>query len=206
MDLGQKRYINCGKIIEDCEVIGVEVTWRTLNYYKSLGLLPKSTRIKGDKKGYYPSEIIDDLVLYHFLQNDIGFTLKEIKELRDGFQVVDKYIDSKKSTAYSVVGNFAYIINLTYGAYMETIINDPEIGRAFRAAGVTAVVFFNHAYKNDIKRFPGTIISLISRESITKENCEDIIKEWGRKTATDFIEGTQEMVKRLIMSGFKSVM
>ena len=87
---------------------------------------------------------------------------------------------------------------------METIINDPEIGRAFRAAGVTAVVFFNHAYKNDIKRFPGTIISLISRESITKENCEDIIKEWGRKIATDFTEGTQEMVKRLVTSGLKS--
>ena len=204
MDLGQKKYFNCDKIIEDCKVIGVEVTWRTLNYYKSLGLLPKPTRIKGDKKGYYPTEVIDDLILYHFLQNDIGFTLKEIKELRDGFQVVDKYIDSKRSTAYSAVGNFAYIINLTYAAYIETIINDPENGRAFRVLGVTAFVLFNHAYKKDIAHFPKTIISLISREGITKENCEDIIKEWGRKIATDFTEGTQEMVKRLITSGLKS--
>ena len=204
MDLGQKKYFNCDKIIGDCKVIGVEVTWRTLNYYKSLGLLPKPTRIKGDKKGYYPSEVIDDLVLYHFLQNDIGFTLKEIKELRDGFQVVDKYIDSKKSTAYSVVGNFAYIINLTYGAYLETLRNAPEIGQAYRAGGITAIVLFNHAYKKDIAHFPRTIISLISRDGITKENCEDIIKEWGRKIATDFTEGTQEMVKRLVTSGLKS--
>ena len=204
MDLGQKKYFNCDKIIEDCKIIGVEVTWRTLNYYKSLGLIPKPTRIKGDKKGYYPAEVIDDLVLYHFLQNDIGFTLKEIKELRDDFQVVDKYIDSKQSIVYSAVGNFAYIINLTYAAYIETIMKDPEHGRAFWVIGVTAFVFFNHAYKNDIAYFPRTILSLISKGEITKENCEDIIKEWGRKIATNFTEGTQEMSKRLTRSGLKS--
>ena len=128
----------------------------------------------------------------------------QTKDLCDGFQVVDKYIDLKRSTAYSAVGNFAYIINLTYAAYIETIINDPENGRAFRVLGVTAFVLFNHAYKKDIAHFPRTIISLISRDGITKENCEDIIKEWGRKIATDFTEGTQEMVKRLVTSGLKS--
>ena len=49
--IGNAEYINFDQIIEKCKRTGINVTWRKLNYYKTLGLLPKAIRIEKDKRG-----------------------------------------------------------------------------------------------------------------------------------------------------------
>lgn len=175
-------------IIKDCKTIGIEVTWRTLNYYKSLGLLPKPTKVEGSKRGYYPTEITNDLILYHFLQNDIGFTLKEIKDLRNDFKIIDDYLNTTPALlgpflAYSVVGNFAYIINVTYAAYIEAFINDPKSGEYFKTFGVNSIILLNKTYKFLITHFRKNALTSILKEGITRKSYESYIKDWGRKSA-----------------------
>jgi len=184
------EYLSYDKIINDCKEAGIEITWRTLNYYKSLGLLPGPTRMKGDKKGYYPREIVNDLMLYYFLQKNVGFTLRQIKKLRDDFQIFDKYIDPKKATAYW--GNFNYIISATYKSYAEVLSNDPYAKEHYKWFAIIETIMKNRQYRPYISSFRETILPSILKEGVTKENFDKHIKEWGRNVARTLIEEMKE--------------
>jgi hypothetical protein len=66
---------------------GITLTERTMNYYKTIGLMPKpiprSENPKGDKRGYYPSWVHINLLAVHFLLHLCGQSLKDIRNLKD---------------------------------------------------------------------------------------------------------------------------
>ena len=64
------------------------MSWRsTINYYKTLGLIPKpcprAENPKGDKRGHYHKDVLLDLAAIHFLRHYCGLSLGEIKKFRN---------------------------------------------------------------------------------------------------------------------------
>lgn len=176
--------INYDEIIKRCKEIGIDVTWRKLNYYKFLGLLPTSQRIEGDKRGYYPVHVIQDLWLYHFMQRNLCFTLDEIRKLVKNFGYsLSINVGSKKEKNV-----FGFWIRMTYGYFFR--FAQKEIEDFFDFDTITASLVINEAYKKELQK--GGISQLYKQMKEQEQdvvNCKKIAKEW----AKDAIESLKEI-------------
>ena len=141
MALSEDKYISYDEIIKKCKTRGIEVTWRKLNYYKFLGLLPKSIRKRGDKKGYYPASILYNLIIYDFLQHHLNLTLAEIKKLRTQFELPQ---DLEKLFEANVFSNW---IDSTYGYYLRFKMRVLDKNPSAIVFGAIAIGEINHNYK-----------------------------------------------------------
>ncbi len=145
METKQDYYISYEDLITKCKAAGFNLTWRTLNYYKSLGLLPKSERIQGDKRGYYLRQTVEVLLNYHFLQQQIGLTLTEIKDLLDKFS--SKFIPKDK-LHIPVAGKyfiFSQMIEATYGFFLKRTIS--KMSDIVGNRGVVLISALNSSYR-----------------------------------------------------------
>ena len=113
-----KDLISFDDVVTACGVNKLGVTWRKLNYYKSLGLLPKAERLAGDKRGYYPYIVIFYLELYLFLQNNLGYTLQEIKQLMN-----ESGIPAETFLLYVIDSYKAFLIRVFEKYKIEDIID-----------------------------------------------------------------------------------
>lgn len=159
----QGKYINYDEIIKRCEGEGIDVTWRKLNYYKTLGLLPKAERQEKDKRGYYPEFMIFVLAIYHFLQNNVGMTLEEIGKLVTKFK--------GKTSSNKAYYLFAEWVNATYGKYLPSVLKHVQKREDIKF-GAATMGHINWFYKNEFEK---TGISFY-----WKAGDKEKVKEWGQ--------------------------
>ena len=169
--IGDIDYISGDEIIEKCKCKGIEVSWRKLNYYKTLGLLPKAIRIEKDKRGYYPSYIVFVLSAYHFLQHHLGMTLDEIKKLVDKFK-------EKKSDNPIFFYMVAHWMHITYGQYLIIAMLHIK-GRERTKFGAVTMGVINYIYR---KLFEKTVFP-----SANPEEFDQKAKEWAGKAVNELI-------------------
>ena len=148
-DSGIEELISYDKIRELTADLGMDVTWRKLNYYKSLGLLPRALRKPGDKRGYYSYYVFYDLFVFNFLQNNLGFTLQEIKKLIKDFKLpVTVLEDSSGGKRRQSV--FSKWIQLTYGYFTTYLFNKVQRHARdlhFQEHRIRYTVIYNSRYK-----------------------------------------------------------
>ena len=171
--------VSYDEIINHAKKLGINVTWRKLNYYKSIGLLPKPVRVEGDKRGHYPFSVIRELTVCYFLQNSLGFTLEEIKGLLDNFGL----FSSEQRDLFS------YWVEKTYGVFIQESFSDKEINKEFQGVGVTTLVVLNAFYKealmqNGISYLKKIILSK-KRKKVSLDEVQDYAKRWASKAARE---------------------
>lgn len=170
----QDEYKSYDDIIKTCCTFGVDVTWRKLNYYKSLSLLPKAERVEGDKKGYYPRYITLTLLVYSFLQNHLGLTLKDIKKELERV---------KHFTADNRIFMFAIWVDVSYRYFLDIAIEARNKTIGSFGTGVSDISILNSLYKQALLQ---TGIPLKGGDDIfakTKEWVEAIVKTYQKNGA-----------------------
>jgi len=156
-------------IIKECKQYGVEVTWRKLNYYKSLGLLPKAERLEGDKRGFYSQMFVLVLLVYNFLQNHLMFTLNQIKNM------IDKSSLSTVSKSDKIT-NYAIWINASYDYVLQGILKERDrIGGVY--GGVTDLFQINRIYKTELLKTKIENKPLLSTVNNAKKWAENVVKK-----------------------------
>ena len=171
--LEKEKLITYDDIIEQCAEAGISVTWRKLNYYKSLGLLPKSQRVEKDKRGYYPSYITQFIFIYYFLQNNLSFTLEEIRGLIKRFK-----LPPVSGEQYF----FGSWVTLTYSYFFKFAQN--TITTFFEHDTITATISINHAYKAQFQKTGVSRLYEVSREKEGNVGSFRVIAEaWGKEAA-----------------------
>jgi len=74
------------QVLDKSKKAGVPITKRTIEYYRSLGLLPKPRKIVGERGrgvyGYYDPMILHMIKKIHKYKED-GFSLKDIKDISE---------------------------------------------------------------------------------------------------------------------------
>ena len=129
--MNENSFLTYEEIINRGKPCGLDITWRKLNYYKTLGLLPYSIRKRikkrdkttTDKKAYYPSEVFQDLVIYSFLQNQLGLTLDEIKDLKTNLKISGK----DKSFNHYISSTYSYLLRLLLKKFQGELDREPII-------------------------------------------------------------------------------
>ncbi len=134
------------------------MTWRTIHYYKSLGLIPspvpRSQNPKGDKRGHYPRTVLVYFRTYYFLQNHLGFTLAEIKRLIKKLNFVfltDGLSYYKEDLIYKW-------ITVTYSQFFETAYKELRQnlgGEKEKLNTIEAMLGINYLYKEALRKIPG---------------------------------------------------
>lgn len=173
--IGNAEYINFDQIIEKCKRTGINVTWRKLNYYKTLGLLPKAIRIEKDKRGYYPAFVVFVLSAYDFLQHHLGLTLDEIKKLVDRF-------NKKKSNNPALFYSFADWMHITYGQYLLTVLAQIQGGEGANFGAVTMGVV-NYVYRAMFERSGMKAGEDAARGASDYQAIKQRAKEWAETAA-----------------------
>lgn len=184
--------INYDNIIELGKVEGMNITWRKLNYYKTLGLLPKSQRVPGDKRGYYPASVFQDLRVYNFLQNSLGFTLDEIKEIVDRFQKWKLRSELKQIYGNTIITAY---VEKAYTDYLRQAYD--VVGFIVQDNAILGLSVINGYFKDSLSSFGFDYLEDSLKEGIkTKLRMpQEIAKEWAIQCVNDLrkdLEGVEK--------------
>ena len=161
-------------IINELKQQGISMSLRTLNYYKSLGLIPKPVprgeNPKGDRRGHYPRKVLVYFRAYYFLQNHLGFTLKEIKSLVKKFAYHMEGLVPKNPF-------YSWII-FTYTCFLDDVLT--EVKKKIKDYnGVEIILFINYQYKKALKESGISYLAGITEQ----KGLEGLAKEWVRGLA-----------------------
>ena len=177
--------ISIQEVISRCHKDSIEITWRTLSYYKSLGLLPAPMRVKGEKQKFYSPTIPEVLGTYKFFQNVLELSLKDIKEMVDKFALSNK-IKDRDDMFY---GSFYLWNEFCYGAVVWNIIEYWGKERVCRAGmGLLGVVNSNYR-----KWFKEEGIVYLSK---SKHLWGEIPTEEGQRLAKKWADTLLERIKK----------
>lgn len=163
-----KEHISYDEIISFCRQFGIDVTWRKLNYYKMLGLLPKP--LLKQRKGFYSPAINRALIVYNFLQNHLGFTLSEIKDMIYNVKGAKTTIDER-------VAILSLWIEATYGYFIDMVFKKRGRASGNVENGVIAITVANMWYKNALKESPAPVSISIDDE----KNIFDKAEKWASR-------------------------
>ncbi|MFA6635715.1 MAG: MerR family transcriptional regulator [Candidatus Omnitrophota bacterium] len=163
--------------VEQGKKYGLSLTWRTLNYYRKLGLLPPPERIPYDKCKYYPKTILKDLAVYYFLQNYLGFTLEEIKILGDKFKL-PKFQQMYGQQHFNL---FTAWVKQTYNAFYKVYSQGGRDRSSFdlEQAAILSLMNLNASYK---KKFEESGVEYLkknlSRAKDGKITMPVLVEQW----------------------------
>ncbi|MFC1666313.1 hypothetical protein ACFL0P_00385 [Candidatus Omnitrophota bacterium] len=172
----QEPSMTYDEIMKEGKKWGVDITWEKLNHYKSLGLLPKSKKMPGEKEGSYPASIIVNLKLYHFLQSSLSFTLEEIRDLLDKISIPD-------SSAMDKVEILQDWLGLSYSHFFDYVVNDFKNwkGEHDSLSLPNVILLINWCYK---RYFQTSGLSYLNK-SLKEISPEKIAKEWAKEAVKE---------------------
>jgi DNA-binding transcriptional MerR regulator len=167
----EDKLISYDDIIEYGKKLGIEITWRKLNYYKTLGLLPKPLR--QERKGFYSYAIAHVLVIYNFLQNHLGLTLEEIKQMIGEVSKGNPLVAGQ-------IQLFALWVDSTYGFFLEMARD--KIGKTYPFAenGVLDITDINLWYKKSLQE--SNLLKLSSGD-----NPLEAAKKWAKEAVKKYV-------------------